>query len=133
VAVSLKHDRGVDGAAIVVAGVDGRILQWTAAAEELFGHPAAEAIGQPVDLIVPDEYRERHWAGFHRAMATGNCRLDGAAINLPARHRDGSVRAVPARFVFLVDPHGQPVGAAAIYAEPAGGEEPWSPVIERAP
>lgn len=121
---------GMDGPAIVVAGVDGRIVHWSAGAEELFGHSAAEALGRPVDLIVPEEYRERHWAGFHRAMATGECRLDGASINLPALHRDGSVRATPARFDFLVDPHGQPVGAAAIYAEPTGREEPWSPVTD---
>lgn len=117
---------------MVVADVDGRIVYWSAGATELFGHTAAEALGTPVDLIVPEDYRERHWAGFHRAMATGECRLDGAATNLPTVHRDGTIRVIPGRFVFLVDPRGTPIGAAAIYADPAGGEEAWGPIIEPA-
>lgn len=113
---------------MVVADADGTIVHWDPVAEQLFGHRAADALGRPVDLIVPEEYRARHWDAFHRAMATGECRLDRAATNLPTLHRDGSVRVIPGRFVFLVDPRGAPVGALAIYGRPTGGEEPWSPV-----
>ncbi len=115
---------------MVVADAGGRIVHWSAGAAELFGHAVEDALGEPVDLIVPPAYRDRHWAGFHRAMATGDCRLDGAATNLPTLHRDGTVRVIPGRFVFLVDPRGTPIGAAAIYADPAGGEEEWGPIIE---
>jgi PAS domain S-box-containing protein len=118
--------------AMVVADAEGRIVHWDTVAQELFGHAAEEAMGRPVDLIVPEEYRSRHWDAFHRAMATGECRLDGAATNLPTLHRDGSVRVIPGRFVFLVDPRGTPVGAMAIYAPPAGGEEPWGPIVDAA-
>ena len=92
---------------------------------------ADEVVGQPVDVIVPDAYRDRHWDGFHRAMATGECRLDRAATNLPTLHRDGTERVLPARFVFLVDARGTPVGAMAIYAEPVGGEQAWGPVLDQ--
>ena len=119
------HDGCVD-AAIVVADTSGRIVYWSSGAVALFGHPADDALGRPVDLIVPEAYRERHWAGFHRAMATGECRLDRAATNLPTLHRDGHEQVVPGRFVFLTDPRGAPVGAMAIYAEPVGGEQAWS-------
>jgi len=123
----------VTGSALVVADVDGHIVHWSAGATELFGHAADDALGEPVDLIVPAEYRDRHWAGFRRAMATGECRLDGAATNLPTLHRDGTIRMIPGRFDFLVDPRGTPIGAAAIYAAPAGGEEAWGPIVELAP
>jgi PAS domain S-box-containing protein len=112
----------------VVADTDGVISWWSAGAERLLGHPPDAAIGRPLDLIVPEAYREAHWAGFRRAIATGACRLDRAATNLPVLHRDGRERILPARFVFLTDARDTVVGAMAIYAEPAGGEQPWGAV-----
>ena len=41
--------------AILIRGLDHTILSWNAAAERLFGWTAAEAVGQPIDLIVPPE------------------------------------------------------------------------------
>ena len=61
----------MDGVAIVIADRDGAIRVWTAGAERMFGYSAADAIGQPLDLIVPEDYRQAHWAGFNRAMAAG--------------------------------------------------------------
>jgi PAS domain S-box-containing protein len=115
--------------AIVVADTEGVITSWSTGAERLFGHHADDAIGQSLDLIVPPEHREAHWAGFRRAMATGVCGLDRQTTNLPVAHRDGGQRVVPARFVFLVDPRDVVVGAMAISAEPAGGDEAWGPVL----
>jgi PAS domain S-box-containing protein len=54
--------------AIVYADGAGGIGFWNAGAEALFGHSAADAAQQRVDMIVPEEYRARHWAGFHRAI-----------------------------------------------------------------
>lgn len=117
--------------AMVVATSDGRIAFWDDGAAELFGYSATEAVGQSVDLIVPDDLRERHWAGFHRVMAGGDRHLAGATINLPVRLRDGTVLAFPARFVHLDDPYGRPVGAMGIFAARGGDEEPWTPVSPR--
>jgi diguanylate cyclase (GGDEF)-like protein/PAS domain S-box-containing protein len=44
--------------AIIARGIDRRITSWNAAAERLFGWPAAEAIGQCVDLIIPPDQRD---------------------------------------------------------------------------
>ncbi|MET0579633.1 MAG: PAS domain S-box protein [Ilumatobacteraceae bacterium] len=118
-----------DRTGIVMADTEGVITSWNAGAERLFGHRADDAIGQSLDLIVPPEHREAHWAGFHRAIATGDCRLDRQATNLPVVHGDGSRRVLPGRFVFLVDPRDAVVGAMAIYAEPAGAEEAWGAVL----
>jgi PAS domain S-box-containing protein len=127
-----EHDGAMGSAAaaaIVVADTTGTITSWNHDAELLLGHRAADAIGRSLDLIVPSAYREAHWAGFRRAMETGECRLDRAATNLPVVHADGGERLLPARFVFLTDARDQPVGAMAIYAEPAGGEEVWGPIV----
>ena len=122
---------GSAAAAIVLADTTGTITSWNHGAEVLFGHRAADAVGRSLDLIVPPAYREAHWAGFRRAMATGECRLDRAATNLPVLHADGGERVLPARFVFLTDARDQPVGAMAIYAEPAGDEQVWGPILAK--
>jgi len=46
------------GDAIVTATLEGTVVTWNAAAERLFGYPAAEAIGQPCWIVVPPERRE---------------------------------------------------------------------------
>jgi len=119
--------------AVVMGGPDGRIRFWSAGAEELFGYTASEAVGQSLDLIVPEPFRARHWAGFNRAMSTGECKLDRAATNLPVRCKDGSVLAFPARFVFLTDARDEVVGAMGIYAARDGSEQPFGPVSRRVP
>lgn len=56
--------------AVIYARGDGGIGFWNAGAEALFGHSPEEALGQRVDLIVPEEYRAMHWAGFARAIGS---------------------------------------------------------------
>ena len=56
--------------AVIYARADGGIGFWNAGAEALFGHSPEEALGKRVDLIVPDEYRAMHWAGFGRAIGS---------------------------------------------------------------
>ena len=87
--------------AIVLSDTEGLIRYWNDGAERFFGYSAAEAEGQSLDLIVPREYRERHWAGFCNVIRTGECKLGRAATNLPVMCNDGTVRVFPARFVFL--------------------------------
>src|SRR3546814_9388803 len=84
-------------AALVFAEPSGVIRIWNSAAESLFGHGAAEAIGQTLDLIIPPEYRARHWAGFRAAMAAGDGNIDHSSFNIPALHRDGTVIRVSVR------------------------------------
>jgi PAS domain S-box-containing protein len=105
----------MDGHAIVVADPAGVIRAWDEGAERLFGHRAADAIGRTLDLIVPEPFRERHWAGFHRAMRTGESRLDRRSAVLPVRLASGEVRPVPATFYFLRDAEDRPAGAMGLY------------------
>jgi PAS domain S-box-containing protein len=115
--------------AIVMSDPDGVICHWNSAAERLFGYSAADAIGRSLDLIVPPEFRERHWTGFRKAVSTATCKLDGAAINLPVLCKDGAVTVFPARFVFLRGARGEVIGFAGLYSDRAGSEAPFGPVV----
>jgi PAS domain S-box-containing protein len=115
--------------AIIIADLQGYIQYWSSGAEKLFGYRKSEAEGQLLDLIVPQEYRERHWAGFRRAIETGVSHLDGARANIPVCCQDGIVRLFPGRFMLLKDARDSLAGAMAIYAVPSGQEQPWGPVV----
>lgn len=75
---------------IVCADATGCITFWNAAAERMFGHSAAEAIGQPIDLIVPERMRGNHGGGLHRVAGGGKPRLLGKTVELLARHKNGT-------------------------------------------
>lgn len=76
--------------AIVVADPDGKIKLWNPAAERLFGFPAREAIGQSLDLIIPERHRPRHWAGYNGVMRTGTTHYGIQVLRVPAIRKDGS-------------------------------------------
>jgi PAS domain S-box-containing protein len=100
--------------AIIYADADGRIGFWNAGAEALFGHSAEDVSGQRIDVIVPEEYRAMHWAGFGRAIGSAwrgsatwgpveGLRKNGERIGLevfltPVQEHDESVTGVLAIF-----------------------------------
>ncbi len=110
--------------ALVFAEPSGVVSAWNSGAESLFGHSAAEAIGQTLDLIVPPEFRERHWAGFRAAMAAGDGKIDRAAANLPALHRDGTVMRVAVRLLVIHDARDRAAGALAVFCADDGTAPP---------
>lgn len=116
--------------AVVMAGPDEIIRHWDAGAEQFFGYTAAEAIGQSLDFIVPEEFLERHQEGFRNAVATRTCKLHGAAICIPVKCKDGTIEAFPARFVFLQGARGDVVGFSALYSERTGLETAFGPVFD---
>ena len=75
--------------AVVIADPTGTIVFWNTAAERLFGWSAAEAVGQQLDLIVPERVRERHNTGFRHAMAAGETKYGEQLLEVPASHRNG--------------------------------------------
>ena len=111
-----------DVTAVVVVGADGMICYWNRGAEALTGHLAAAAVGSSLDLIVPPEYRQRHWAGFRAAMASGSARFEGASANIPVLCADRAVRRWPGRFTLIRDARGTPAGVAAVLVTPAEGD-----------
>src|SRR5205823_2153442 len=93
---ALRHSeglfRGVAGAAmdaIVSAGGDGVLRSWNRGAERMFGWAAAEVVGRPLTVIIPERLRALHEAGIARVAASGESKLAGQVVELTAVRRDG--------------------------------------------
>ena len=82
------------GDAIIAVGNDGKIILWNPAAERVFGFTAADAVGQSLDLIIPERFRERHWNGFHQVMQSGQTRYGSEVLRVPALHKDGRALSI---------------------------------------
>jgi PAS domain S-box-containing protein len=101
--------------AIIAADHDGIIRFWNPGAERIFGHASGEAIGQSLDLIIPERLRTRHWDGFHHTMATGQSRYgEGDLLSVPAIRKDGATISVEFTIVPLKTETGRMKGMVAI-------------------
>ena len=100
--------------AILFADRDGKIRLWNAGAAAMFGYTAAEALGQSLDLIVPEKQRPRHWEGWERVMATGVTKYGRDPLAVPASRKDGSRISIEFYVVLLHGPDGELMGVAAL-------------------
>ena len=100
--------------AVIVSNRDGVIVFWNHAAEEMFGYSAAEATGQSLDLIIPERFRARHWAGYRAVMSSGVTRYGRELLAVPAMRKDNRRISLEFSIVLVRDDGGEVAGAAAI-------------------
>ena len=100
--------------AIVFADRDGVIRLWNAGAQAMFGYGVDEAVGQTLDLIIPERLRDRHWTGFNNTMATGVTRYARQVLAVPAIRKDGTSISVEFTVALLHEASGALVGITAI-------------------
>ena len=106
----------IEGAqdAIIFADKEGIIRLWNSGAEAIFGYSKEEAIGETLDLIVPEKLREKHWEGYRKVMDTGVTKYGSDILAVPALKKDDSRLSVEFTIVLLKDDTGKPQGTAAI-------------------
>jgi PAS domain S-box-containing protein len=100
--------------AIIYADAGGGIGFWNAGAEALFGHSAAEAAGKRVDLIVPENYRAMHWAGFGRAIGSA-WRGSAAWGPIEGLHKNGDRVALEVFLTPIQEEDARAIGVLAIF------------------
>jgi PAS domain S-box-containing protein len=101
--------------AIIATDREGNITFWNPGAERIFGFTAAEAVGQSLDLIIPENLRARHWSGFRHTMATGTSRYGhGDLLSVPGLTREGARISVEFTILLLRDGAQETTGTVAV-------------------
>ncbi len=101
--------------AIICADVGGLIRFWNHGAERIFGFSEREALGNSLDLIIPENLRQRHWDAYGQTMRTGKTRYGaGDVLAVPAMRKDGTRVSIEFSILPFRDREGRMVGVAAI-------------------
>jgi PAS domain S-box-containing protein len=101
--------------ALIAADKKGVITFWNPGATRIFGFSEAEAIGQSLDIIIPERLRQRHWDGYDKTMATGESRYgESDLLAVPAVRKDGTALSIEFTIMMLRDAGGGIIGIAAL-------------------
>lgn len=101
--------------AVIYAGNDGLIRFWNRGATRIFGFSAAEAVGQSLDIIIPERLRQRHWEGYHRMMKTGHSRHEAhELLAVPAVDRMGRTLSIQFTVAPVADENHALIGIVAV-------------------
>ncbi|MEZ5816603.1 MAG: PAS domain S-box protein [Hyphomicrobiaceae bacterium] len=93
----------------------GVIRLWNHGCERIFGFTAEEAVGQSLEIIIPENLRERHNRGHAETMRTGHTKYgSGDLLSVPALRKDGSRISVEFSIIPFKDDTGAMIGMAAI-------------------
>jgi PAS domain S-box-containing protein len=76
--------------AIIIADVNGSIVLVNNQAERLFGYSRGELLGQQVEVLVPERWRERHGADRTAYTASPRTRPMGIGAELAGRRKDAA-------------------------------------------
>ena len=88
---------------MIFADREGVIRYWGGAADAVFGHQAAEALGESLDLIIPERFRQAHWQAYDRALESGKTKYGNRVLTTRSMKKDGSTIYVDLRFVLVQD------------------------------
>lgn len=100
--------------AVIFADRDGVIEVWNRGAEAVFGFAAVEALGQSLDLIIPERLRQAHWQGYRRALDNARTQYGNQVRRTRSIHKDGRKLYVDLSFGLVTDATGTIVGAVAV-------------------
>jgi len=101
--------------AIIYASIGGMIHFWNRGAERIFGFSEEEALGRSLDIIIPENLRQRHWDAYAQTMQTGITQYGaGDVLAVPALRKDGKRVSIEFSILPFKDREGRMLGVAAI-------------------
>jgi PAS domain S-box-containing protein len=109
--LALLVEQSPDG--MIFADREGIVRVWNASAQRIFGFAAADAVGQDLNIIIPESLRDAHWQGYDRALAAGDTKYRGQSLPTKAVKADGSQIYVELSFAIVQDSAGEVIGALA--------------------
>jgi PAS domain S-box-containing protein len=96
--------------AIISKDLSGTIITWNRAAERLFGYTAAEAIGRPILMLIPDDRRQEEEA----ILASIRSGTPVARYETWRKRKDGTLVPIALTVSPLRDRSGRIIGASKI-------------------
>ncbi|EKY4302363.1 PAS domain-containing protein [Salmonella enterica] len=80
--------------AIIISDSTGVITYYNPAAARLFGFKGHESVGESLNIIIPEKYRQSHWVSYFETMRTGITKYVATLLHVPALKRDGSTISI---------------------------------------
>ncbi|MFZ9645285.1 MAG: PAS domain-containing protein, partial [Fluviibacter sp.] len=77
--------------ALIVSDLNGLIQIWNNRAAQILRIPAEQALGKSLDLIIPEQLRNNHWTGFHKAISENRLKLNNKVVRTKAICGDNTV------------------------------------------
>ncbi|WKK66639.1 SpoIIE family protein phosphatase [Lutimonas zeaxanthinifaciens] len=77
--------------AIVSANKHGIIESWNPAATRIFGYTEEEALGQNLEIIIPEKYHKGHQEGMKRVLSGGEKRAIGHIVEMEGKKKDNTI------------------------------------------
>ena len=102
------------GDAVIFADREGIIRLWNRATEGIFGYTEEEALGQSLDLIIPEPQRELNWKGYGKAMLNGVTKYASETLSVPAVTKDGERISIEFTINLLRDGDGKVLRPVAV-------------------
>lgn len=100
--------------AIIFADLKGLVRYWNQGAEEIFGFSSQDALGQSLDLIIPERMRQAHWDGYNRALQLGDTYSGRGSRVTRSLHKEDRPLYVDMSFAIVKDKAGQVIGSLAV-------------------
>lgn len=101
--------------AVVMSDRDGNITLWNDGAARLFGFSAEQALGQSLDIIIPQRLQQRHWDGYNAMLRSGQSTHDSRELlNVPALTRMRETISVQFTVAPVKDAKGNITGVISI-------------------
>ncbi|MFE7647939.1 SpoIIE family protein phosphatase [Streptomyces phaeoluteigriseus] len=113
--------------ATIAADERNTIIAANGPAADLLGRHPDDLVGLPLTTLIPEHLRKRHLAAFTSLLLSGQPRILGRSVPLPALHRDG--RLVPVRLFIQTQemPDGRTVFVAQLIPRAAAPVTPSRP------
>ncbi|MBI3772631.1 MAG: EAL domain-containing protein [Gammaproteobacteria bacterium] len=77
--------------AIIAIDKNGLMITFNKAAEYIFGYKRNEVLGSPVQILMPDEYADKHHVFMNRYLLSGEARVIGSGRELVGKRKNNDL------------------------------------------
>ncbi|WP_042222313.1 bifunctional diguanylate cyclase/phosphodiesterase [Oceanobacillus manasiensis] len=87
--------------AVILSNGNNKIISWNKAAEEIFGYKAVEALGQDVEIMIPERFRQAHREKVKPYLNSNQTSNTGKPVEVLGLKKDGTELPIELSFSTL--------------------------------